>query len=283
MTENSNIVQTDSDGKATYTPPAFDSLGTQTMIATETASGISASTEIEVINIDRIDVTASEEIISDGIDTMITAIPYSNNVPVPNLLIHIDGADYVTNSEGIATHFHRGENAGLTAIVANCGELSDATVVTDVYQYFNQAENKEYNFAYYPMNSLSITRKYNGLELANSNSEGSLFILHEDWGNSQWQLEFNVISVQKNTSIEVCGTQISYELLKSKPLIQVSQILQNGTYVKNVYLRTSTNTRMIATETTIAPPIIKVNLTNIIGTLKGNIIIDNIKLMKVGV
>lgn len=283
MVENSNIIQTDSDGKATYTPSNFNQVGTTTITATEMASGISATTEVEVINVDRIDVTSSEEIISDGIDTMITAIPYSNNVPVPNLLIHIDGADYVTNNEGIATHFHRGENAGLTAIVANCGELSDATVVTDVYQYFNQAENKEYNFAYYPMNSLSITRKYNGLELANSNSEGSLFILHEDWGNSQWQLEFNVISVQKNTSIEVCGTQISYELLKSKPLIQVSQILQNGTYVKNVYLRTSTNTRMIATETTIAPPIIKVNLTNITGTLKGNIIIDNIKLMKVGV
>lgn len=282
MVENSNIVQTDSDGKATFTPQDFNQVGTTTITATEMASGISATTEVEVINIDRIDVTSSEEVISDGIDTMITAIPYSNNVPVPNILIHIDGEDYVTNSEGIATHFHRGENKGLTAISANCGEVSDVTVVSDMYQYFNQAENREYNFAYYPINSLSVTRKYNGLELANSNSEGSLYILQENWGDSQWSLDFDVVSVQKNTSIVVCETQISYDLLKTKPKISVSQFVQNGTYVKNVYVRTPTTTRMVATEATIAPPIIKVNITNIFQNLMGSIIIDNIRLMKVG-
>lgn len=277
------MVQTNSDGEATYTPSTFSTAGTKTITATETGSGISATATVEVVNIDRIDMTASEEVISEGIDTMITAIPYSNDVVVPNILIHIGGEDYVTDSEGKATHFHRGESKGLTAILANCGNFSDGIAVNDVYQYFNQAENKEYNLNYFTMLALSVIRKYNGLELSNSpHQEGSVHFIYPNWGDEEWQFVFQVVSVAKNTAIEVCGTTIGYDLLKSKPLITVSQIWTNGRYVKNVYLNTSTSTRMVATETDISSPKIKLVFGSVESSTFQSIVIDNLFIRKVG-
>lgn len=279
------MVQTNSDGEATYTPSAFNTAGTKTITATETGSGISATTEVQVIDVDRIDMTASTDVVSEGTNTTITAIPYSNDVAISNMLIHIDGNDYVTNSNGEATHIYRGESAGQKAILANCGSFQWAIGITDAYQYFSQSKNKEYNFIYVPVNSLSVTRKYNGLELANSpNAEGSFRLVYGDYLIEQWQFEFKVVSVSKNLSIEICGHTVSYDLLKELPLIQVTAYYQNNQYYMNIFHRNLVKgtTRAICTDADVQTPSIKLIGGSIAGNFGGSIIIDDIILTRWG-
>lgn len=285
MTENSNIVQTDSDGKATFIPQDFRTVGTTTITATEMASGISASTEVEVVDIDRIDMAASAEVVSEGTNSIITATPYSNDVAIPNMLIHINGEECVTNSNGEATYIYQGESIGQKAIIANCGDFLWAIGIIDAYQYFSQSKNKEYNFLYVPVNSLSVTRKYNGLELANSpNAEGSFRLVYGDYLIEQWQFEFKVVSVSKNLSIEVCGHTVSYDLLKELPLIQVFVYYQNNQYHMNIFHKNliKGTTRAICTDADVQTPFIKLIGGSIAGNFAGSIIIDDIVLTKVG-
>lgn len=279
------MVQTNSDGEAEYIPSPFSTAGTKTITATESESGIMATTEIEVIDVDRIDMSVSESVVSDGTNSIVTAIPYSNDVAISNILIHINGEDYVTGSNGEATHVYQGTSWGRKPMIAECGSFQWAIEIIDAYQYFSQSKNKEYNFLYTSANSLSITRKYNGLELANSpNAEGIFRPVYPNAQSEQWQFEFKVVNVSKNLSIEICGVEVSYNLLKELPLIQVSALYQDGRYFMNIYHRNLVKgtTRALGNSLTVQSPSIKLNGGSIAGNFGGSIIIDDIILTRVG-
>ena len=273
---------TDNDGKATLSAK-INSSGTQTLTISESTTNTSTDVEIEAVEVDRIDVSLSKEIVADGIDSIVTAIPYNGNSKIPNLLIHIDGNDYVTNTNGEATHIFRGTGRGLYGIEVGCGNYTDGIAIEDVYQYYNQKENAEYNLNYFTMLYLSAIRKFNGLELTNSPSaEGTIKFIYPDYLTETWSFRFDVVSVVKNTSIEVCGVAISYDLLKNNPKIDVRVIQTNGNYIREVWHREGNVTRRIASDTTFEAPSIKVRGLNVATGITGSLVIDNIILEKVG-
>lgn len=262
---------TDADGETTYVAE-FGDAGNYDVVVSEPTSGVSTTVQIEVVDVDRIDLSASDEIVAKDNDILITATVYSDNVPVPGIAIHIDSQDYVTNSEGKAVHSYTGEGAGLTALYAGCGNCVEYITLNDVLMYFSQANQKNFNLDYTSKYSMSVLRKFNGLQLSSNPQDEGMFLFNlANATNRKWKLDFDVVSVTKNTDIQVSGYAINYSALKNKPHITVN--CTSGD-TKLVTTRVDDKTTVVGTSTN------KNNFKPYIGVV-GSIIIDNIILYEV--
>lgn len=240
---------TNAEGKATYTMQSFPTAGAKTVEIIEQNGGMSITVPVTVVNITQMDLSLSEEVVTENKTTNIIAKPYSNGSPVPNILVHINGEDYVTNSNGEASHPFIGTGGGMVSVNANCGNRSSSVSICDALQYFSMEKSREFNFSYYTRNSLSVTRKFKGLELAASvNSDGSFYLtISELLENAV--LEFDVVSYASNPSAQIHHDRVVVNeqevvgnYLADKPHIKVE--CRNGTeklYVNNSVVATRTN------------------------------------------
>ena len=262
---------TDENGEATYIAE-FNDAGNYDVVVSELTSGVSTTVQIEVVDVDRIDLSASDDIVAKDNDVLITATVYADNVPVPSIAIHIDSQDYVTNSEGKAVHSYTGEGAGMIALYAGCGNCVEYITLNDVLMYFSQANQKDFNLDYTSKYSMSVLRKFNGLQLSSNPQDEGMFLFNlANATNRRWKLDFDVVSVTKDTDIQVSGYAIHYSALKNKPHVTVNC--------------TSGDTKLVTTKvddktTVVGTTNNKSNFKPYIGVV-GSIIIDNIILQEV--
>ena len=262
---------TDANGEATYIAE-FAEAGNYDITVSESTSGISTTVPIEVVAVDRIDLSASDDYVAKGNDTLITATVYADNVPVPNIAVHIDSYDYVTDEYGKASHSYTGEGAGLIVLYAGCGDCVEYIVLNDVLMYFSQAKQKDFNLDYTSKYSMSVLRKFNGLQLSSNPQDEGMFIINlENATNRRWQLDFDVVSVTKDTDIQVSGYAINYSALKNKPHITVN--CTSGD-TKSVFTYVDGKTTLVGTTNN------KRNFKPYIGVV-GSVVIDNIILQEV--
>lgn len=234
---------------------------------------ISSNVSVSIIDVDYLELEADDTIVANGQSTRITARAIKNNNPISNIAINMAAGTFITNSDGEAYIDYEGTGAGLITLNGACGETTSYVMIEDVIQYYSQENEKFFNVDYSLKNSLTAVMKYNGLQLISyvayqQTSDGHIYFTYPNSKSENWTFEFDVISVGKGTSIQASGTFINYNQLNAKPRIYV--VVKDGVkkvYLNDVEISSNTNSSLFV------PYLV----------ITGNIIIDNIKIIKEGV
>ena len=195
---------------------------------------------IYVIEVNTVVVFTERDIVSNGVSSEVTVyVTDMSNLPLENAptQLYLDEtflAEGVTDENGEFKSIFAGQGTGLREAWAICGDtIAQSVTVYDMLQYINFSENISYNSNYTTKNNLSVVQRYNGLQLhSNNRSEGHIYFTYPNSREEDWTFEFKVNSVSKYGYMQVSGTTIQYDSLKTKPVIKVD--VRNGE--KNVYV-----------------------------------------------
>ena len=224
---------TDSEGKATLST-IINSKGTKTFSVTESTTGVSKNVEVDVINVDRIDISLSEEVVTKNTGSVITATAYSNENIVPNLKINIDDEALITDSEGKASKTYYGNEEGEYQVNVNTGTFANTIILIDAIQYFNKAEGKAFNLKYTTTGGLYVNERSNGLDIVpNPYKVGYITFTYPNATNERWIFTFDVVNAHANTKI-IFGGLMVYQLNATRPSFKC-EINQDGSM--SVYLK----------------------------------------------
>lgn len=185
-------------------------------------------------------------IIASGVSTGIT-VQLSDNVSNVPVLMNVTDDILYTDSQGSVTLQYTGDGSGTDYIRADIGMLSQSITLIDAFQYWNNAQNIQYN-PYYSLSEATLTRQSNGWLLKPNNvmTDSSITFVsyHLSYDHC---LEFTVVSASKPTSYDYAQSIIggvNYNQLKAEDKIRVEYDATNSKsilYVNNTKIGENTN------------------------------------------
>lgn len=255
--------QTDADGNADMSLSTLSEGEYNIRVYDKFIPECVANLTVDVVNVTDIELSLSDDIVSDGNGVIVTATAIHDGVPIPNILIHINGEDLVTDETGKAEHYFEGSGAGRILIPANCGNTSKTIQIDDVLRYWST--EKRGNWYYSSQGALTVDELYQGLRLkAPYERNGQMYFGYSNSVNEDWEFSFVVKSAKIIDTWQVCGnTMGSYLKANSR-----YRIVKNGKsvsfYVNDVEVATTSYT---------------VNFTPYL-VMNGEIILDKIKIVR---
>lgn len=255
--------QTDADGNADMSLSTLSEGDYNLRVYDKFIPECVANLNVEVIDVSNIELSLSEDMVSPGNGVIVTAIPVKDGIPIDGILIHVNGEDLVTDSEGKAEYYYDGNGAGRISLSANCGNTSNSIQVDDVLRYWST--EKRGNWYYSSQGALTVDEMYQGLRLkAPYERNGQMYFGYSNSVNEDWEFSFVVKSAKIIDTWQVCGnTMGSYLKANSR-----YRIVKNGKsvsfYVNDVEVATTSYT---------------VNFTPYL-VMNGEIILDKIKIVR---
>lgn len=187
-------------------------------------------------------------IIASGVSTGIT-VQLSDNISNVPVLMNVTEDILYTDSQGSVTLQYTGDGSGTDTIRADIGMFSQSITLIDAFQYWNNAQNIQYN-PDYRLSEATMTRQSNGWLLKPNDvmTYGSIFFNFPVYPFSfDHCREFTVVSASKPTNYTYAQSIIggvNYNQLKAGDKIRVEYDATNSksiVYVNNTKIGEKTD------------------------------------------